>query len=71
MQDKKDWVKVVYKEADNAPNVKQGILVDKGEFIEVIGDFSKALISKKSIVCITSKNECMQGGQNGKRDRRY
>ena len=47
-----DWRKVVYRQDDGIVKTIQGVFSDKGDFVEVKGDFKEVLVNKSCIIAI-------------------
>jgi len=61
---KQEWKKIVYNETPDNVNVIQGFVEDKGDFLEIKGDFKTVEVNKSKIISITSKKEVIENDIN-------
>lgn len=61
MQEKQEWAKVLYEDANGKTGIKQGYLLEEGNFFRITGDNSETLIRKDKITTIIRKR-----GQDGR-----
>ena len=63
--DDKQWKKIVYKETPDTVRVLQGYTNDKGEFLEINGNYKSVLLKKNEIISITTINKQARIDFNG------
>ena len=66
MKASKDWVKVVYRESDDAVRCIQGTMNDTGNFLEISGDYKTVAVNKQNIISITASKQVGENGTSNK-----